>query len=627
MPLIKKLILVEGEEDVKDLKSVITSETKIICFNFEAHKALNNLGIKHGKVEEYFSNDDELKIDNKAIHLTTQWYRHTGLKKEIEYNGINLGNLLEIELIWYFFEYVKRIVGIKRILEKEKANEVIVSFLGNCAEIICKDSKINLVKYNSKKTPSLFFDSVEIPIRIRGKVIPIRISRQNFLKLKKFLSKIINIIYKIKPNFNQLKSKKTILLLDYNPFIYEELIKELSNSKHNVLLLNQRRPAVWNFSSLRVLKNSKCKVIELDDFLNKTLKIKIQREEKKMKKQLENLWKNDEIFNEIFSIEGYSFWDAIKENFSTLTTKRFVESIEKIILLHELFHSVNVSVILEWAHVGLEDKLIISIANEKKIPNMFLQHGLYLQNEKFDKYIPILPILPSDGSKHLVWGDVLVDFIIKHGGKRDEIIKIGSPRYDKFFRENKNEKSNIVLLAANGLFHNNCKGTDTNAFIRMENFVRKIFEIVKKYPEKKIIVKLHPGRVSFDIKPIIQEIDPSIEVFQNENILELLEKVDVMISLNYSTVVLDAMILEKPTLVLLPEDQNFENEIPLKDGTTLMTSDINELEDMIEILFNDKKICNELIQKGKKFVNQYITNQGISSKKLAEILEGYGRQS
>jgi len=624
MILIEKLILVEGNDDVNELKKVMSSETKIICFDFESHKALGNLGIKHNEVEEYFSNDDEFRIDNKAIDFTTQWYKHNKLKKDIEYNEINLGNLLEIELIWYFFEYVKRMVGIIRIIEKEKPKELIVSFLGNCAEIICKDSKINLIKYDSKKTSSLFFDSVEIPIRFRGKIIPIKISRKKFLKLKKFLSKIINITYRIKPNFNQLKSKKSILLLDYNPFIYEELIKELSNSEHNVLLLNQRRPAAWNFSSLSILKNSNCKVIELNDFLNKILRKKIQKEQEKLKRQLDNLWKNDEIFNEIFSIEGYSFWSAIKENFSTITTKRFVESIEKIILLHELFNSVNVSVILEWAHVGLEDKLIISIANKKKIPNLFLQHGLYLQNEKFDKYIPILPILPSNGSKHLVWGKILEDFIIKQGGKKDEIIKIGSPRYDKFFKNNYQKKSNVVLLAANGLFHNNCKGTDTKAFIRMENFIRKIFEVIKKYPEKKIIVKLHPGRVSFDIKPLIQEIDPSIEVFQNENILDLLKESDVMISLNYSTVVLDAMILQKPTLVLLPEEQNFENEIPLREGTTLVTSDVNELENKIKILFEDEKIRHELIQKGKEFVNQYITNQGTSSKKLAKILEDYG---
>jgi hypothetical protein len=401
------------------------------------------------------------------------------------------------------------------------------------------------------------------------------------------------------------------------------LIKELSNSKHNILLLNQRRPVVWNLSSLNVLKNSKCKVIELTDFLNNSLKLEIQEKEKILQKKLMNLWKKDEVFNEIFSFNNFSFWSAIKENFTELTTKRFLESVEKSVLLNELFSSVNISVILEWAHVGLEDQLTINAANKKKIPNMFLQHGLYLQNEKFDKYLPIMPILPSNYSKHLVWGKILEDYIIEKGGKPEQIIKIGSPRYDKFFREHKdNSKSNIVLLAANGFFHNNCKGTDTEAFIKMENFVRKILETIKKMPNKEIIVKLHPGRVSYDIKPLIQEIDPSIQIFQNENILDLLEKSDVMISLNYSTVVLDAMILKKPSLILLPEEQNFEEEISLKNETVLVTSKVEEVEKMMKILF-EEETRQKLIKNGKKFVDKYIVNQGNSSKKLAKILEDY----
>jgi hypothetical protein len=515
-------------------------------------------------------------------------------------------------------------MGIIRIFEKEKPAKVFVSFLGDCADIISKDLEIKLIKYDSKKTASLFFDFVEIPIKIGSKIIPIKISRKNFLRFKKIISKIINLIYNNKPKISQLKLKKSILLLDYNIMSYEELIKKLSNSKHNVLLLNQRRPVIWNFLSLRILKNSKCKILELNDFLNETLKMKIQKDQEKLKKELDSLWKKDEVFNEIFSIEGYSFWNAIKKNFSILTTKRFVESIERYILMDKLFDLVNVSVILEWAHVGLEDKLIISIANKKKIPNMFLQHGLYLQNEKFDEYMPIFPIIPSNGSKHLVWGEIMEKHIIEHGGMKEEIIQIGSPRYDKVFqKKKKKKKSNIVLLAANGFFHINCKGTDVEAFIKMENFVKKIFEVIKKYPDKKMIIKLHPGHVSFDIKPLIQKIDPSIEIYQNENILELLEKSDVMISLNYSTVVLDAMILEKPVLVLLPEDQNFENEIPLKNKTVLMTSDLNKLEILIKDLFENEKIRQELIQKGNEFVNQYIVNQGTSSEKLAEILEKY----
>lgn len=620
----KKLILIEGNEDVKNIEKLITNESIVVCFDYQSHEKLTVKNLKHNKLDDYLTNDDEKSIDQKAVDLTINWYKHDKIKKYLEYDGINLGKLLEIELIWYFFEYTKRIGGLIKILEKEKPDEIIVSFLGNCVEAICQNSEIKIIKIPSKTTSSLFFDNIEIPIKINGKIIPIKISRKNFLRIRNIFTKITNILFKIKPSKKQLKLKKSILLLDYNISIYDELVKELSKSKKNVILLNQRRPAVWNLSSLKNLRNSKCKVIELSDFLDESLKLQIRDKQTQLENKLNDLWNNDEIFTKIISFNNFSFWHAIKENFIQLTTKRFTESVEKLILLNKLFSSINISVILEWAHVGLEDKLAIDVANKNKIPNLFLQHGLYLQNEKFDKYLPILPILPSNNSKHLVWGQTLEKYIIEKGGNPKQIIKIGSPRYDKFFREHQNNgKFNTILLAANGFFHNNCKGTDIEAFIRMENYVKKILEVIKKYPDKKIIVKLHPGKVSYDIKPLIEKIDPTIQIFQNENILDLLEKSDVMISLNYSTVVLDALILEKPSLILLPEEQNFENEIPLKNKTVLITSKVEEIEIMIKNLLEDKKIQQELIKNGKRFVDEYIVNQGNSSKKLADILEDY----
>jgi len=623
--LTEECAFVEGEEDVQELITNIDPiKTKIISFDYEAHKKLEGLGIKHFFVEEYITEKDEINIDNKTVELTTGWYLHSELKKYLKYNEVNVGSLLEIELIWYFFEYLKRMIGIIRVIEKEKPKKIFAVFLSDCIESVCKDKKIEIIKHKSKKKIELFFDSVEIPIGIRGKIISIKISRKNFLRIKKILSALVNTVYRTKPNLHDLKTKKTILLSDYNPMSYTELLEELSNSKHNVFLLNQRRPAIWNFKSLQIIKNSKCKIIELNDFSNKKTELKIQSEINIVKIELKNLWNKNNIFNEIFSIEGYSFWNAIKENFSNLITVRFIESIERFILLNELFKNQNISCILEWAHVGLEDKMMISIANKEKIPNMFLQHGLYIQNVKFDKYIPILPILPSNGSKHIVWGEILQEFIIKKGVKQEDIIMIGSPRHDKFFNKQHRKNSNQILLAANGLFHNNCQGADTRAFIRMENFVRKILETIKRYPDKKIIIKLHPGKVSFDIKPLIQEIDPTIQVYQNENIMDLLEDCDSMISLNYSTAILDAMVLQKPTLVLLPENQNFENEIPILTGAVLVTSDENQIESRINDLLYNKEIRNELVRKANNFVNDYITNQGNASEQLAEILENYG---
>lgn len=619
--MVKKIVLVEGKGDVEDLKKDM-KDSKVISFDFESHKSLKNYGINHTFVEEYFSKNDEELIDNKTIELTTRWYLHPEINELLNFNKINLGYLLEIEIIWYFFQFLKRNLGIKRILENENPDEISTSFLSSSALQICKDKKIKLNTQKSKKNSSLFFDSIEIPIKIKGKIIPLKISRKNFLKIRKQLATIVNALYHFKPKIKELKNKKIILLLDFNPVQYDKLLKLLSNSEKNIILLNQRRPAVWNYSSLQIVKKSGCKIIELSDFVDSELTEKIKKTEEVLKIQLEKLWKKDEIFEEIFSIDGYSFWSAMKENFSNLTTNRFIETVERFLSLNELFDKIQVERILEWAHVGLEDKLIISIANKRNIPNMFLQHGLYPQNKKFEKYYPILPILPSEKSKHIVWGKILKKHLLNYGVNINEIIELGSPRHDKFFEvKNELEKTNTILLTANGLFHNNCRGSDTRAFVKTEDFVKKIIEIIKKHPEKKLIIKLHPGKVSYDIRPLIKEIDSSIQIFQNENILEVLKKCESIISLNFSTIILDAMICNIPTLVILPEEQNFEDEIALKNGAVLYVNDINKLESsMNDLLFNETS-RNNLIKKGEDFVKDYISNGGNASQKLVEILE------
>lgn len=620
--LLSKIILVEGIKDVEEIKSIYSSTVKVISFDYEAHKLLNELNIKHELVEDYFSPQDEYDIDTKALELTTQWYKHKSII-ELNYQGLNLGSLLEIELIGYFFEQLKRVLGIIRVIEKEKPDIIVAYFLGEIAETMCRQKKIKIQKYESKKSVELFFDSIDIPIKVGGRIFSIKISQKKFQIITKMLNQTICSLFGFKPDYNNLRIKKTILLSEYNLSTYDDLIEELSNSKNNIYLLNQRRPAIWNYHSFQIMRKSKCKIIDLDDFINKDIKIEIKKEQKKFEDNIKTLWNDNNIFVEMFSINDYSFWNGIKNNFTQLVTKRFVEAIKKIFLLNELFKNIDISCILEWAHVGLEDKLIISIANKRKIPNLFLQHGLYLQNEKLKKYVPILPILPYNSSKHLVWGNIMERFVLEYGIRQDMVIKIGSPRHDKFFRKEHIKKLDTVLLAANGFFHVNFKGTDTRSFIKMENFVRKIFEVMKKYPKIKLIVKLHPGKVSFDIKPLIKQLDLNVKIFQSENIMDLLENCDYMISLNYSTVTLDAMISKKPILVLLPEEQNYENEIPLKNNAVLFTSDLNQIESLMDNLFNNKEICHNLVKKGNEFVNEYVANQGKSSHELAKILDMY----
>jgi len=86
-------------------------------------------------------------------------------------------------------------------------------------------------------------------------------------------------------------------------------------------------------------------------------------------------------------------------------------------------------------------------------------------------------------------------------------------------------------------------------------------------------------------------------------------------------VILDAMILSKPVLLILPEKQGFEEELLVKRGTVLYVKDINKIESAIhDILFN-QKIRERLIQNGKEFVDDYFENQGNASNSLSKILQ------
>lgn len=621
--MVDTLILVEGSHDVEVLKDSINSlkDVKIISFDLLAHKTLKRLEISHNIIEEYFSPEDQDKMDNKAIELCTSWYKHKDFNV-LEYDGLNLGSLLEQEGLSYFLLHLKRVLGIRRILEKEKPRKIIGAQLSNFIDSICKN-KVETILSQSRFTSSLYFDSFEIPINIGHQIKSIKISREFFMKIKRFSELITNLFFHLRPDLQDLVNKKPVLLLDFNPVLYIDLLKTLSQN-NSILLLNQRRPAVFNLQSLQIVKNSKCWIIQLEDFINFDTSFEITKEADDLKKRLDAIWSKEEILEKTFSIEEISFWNAIKEEFIWIVSKRFQESIRRLILLQKLFEDINFKCILEWSHVGIEDKAVLHVANKKKIPIILLQHGLEVLNSKFEKYIPLLPILPSNGAKEAVWGNIMKNYILEHKIKPEEILVTGSPRHDVFFkRKSRTRNNNTILITISPFLYTDFAGTDTQSFDHLEECIKKIIYTINKISNKKIIIKLHPAKAYYDIKPLIRQIDPSIPIYQNQNIMDLIESCDSMISLNYTTALLEAMILNKPTMLVETEKQNIGEEIMFKRGVSLYVSDINEIESKLnDIILNDK-IRKELIQKGQEFVNDYFTNQGNASAYLANILKNY----
>ena len=115
--------------------------------------------------------------------------------------------------------------------------------------------------------------------------------------------------------------------------------------------------------------------------------------------------------------------------------------------------------------------------------------------------------------------------------------------------------------------------------------------------------------------------DKNIEYFTTEDIKNIILDCDLVISLNFSTVILEAMILNKPTVTILPDEQDYELTPIIKTNSTLSISDIDTLETNLINLFNDETLQSELIKRGNQFVENFFVHKGNSSNILARFCD------
>ena len=108
-----ELILYDGQSDVQSLKSIdqSTKNHQRITFDFSSHKLLTQNNISHSILENYVSEDEKTVIDNFSVELTSNWHKLEIFKKCLEINDINIGFLLEFELLPYFLKIVKKSEG------------------------------------------------------------------------------------------------------------------------------------------------------------------------------------------------------------------------------------------------------------------------------------------------------------------------------------------------------------------------------------------------------------------------------------------------------------------------------------------------------------------------------------
>lgn len=631
----EKIVTIINEESVitKEVEKILhMNGNTIVSFDYYSHKQLDRMNFKHHISDDFLNEVDKKDVNEAVFNIDTTWFENDQVRNNLTIDGINFGWLLVQEFYASLLSYIANFAVLLKI--KEKFDPEIL-FVSNNFLDICKDlfpnSMVQELEKKENKTQQFVFDVFAVKYNLGPIPIVLHIPRKFFFTLRNYYEKIMVPIFNlIFSNFD--KNKKTVLLVDFNPVHYENFLKAQHDGKKiNTLLLNRRRIALWNFKAFNILRKNKCILASYEKFLDADDRIKTKTKVKTMENNLNHLFSDEDLFARLFVFKGFSFWKLFHNKFKNFCSSRFQEAIYEMIGVEKLLAHYTPKLILHFYEVALQEKILILQARKKNIPSFLIQHGTpYLSFPDFPKHNPLHGTLPLYSDKKVVvWGNVLKEYAIENGMKEENILVTGSLRHDPYFHAEKKSlpsKQKTILVALGGLDTRNVETQEIAVYERYEWCLKIIFETLKKIPDINKIVKLHPANMSWKttrVEPIIRSIDSSVKIIVDADLIQLLQSSDVVISIGITTVLMEANILQKPTLSLIADDQDFLSASRSGYSVLYTPEQSNEFEKYLTEILSNKIIHDESIKKGNEFVNDYLANHGTASEHLASLISEY----
>lgn len=609
------IILLDSSSKLDNLKNLLAKKNSlVITFDYNTHKTLLKDQISHQISDQYLTRDELDQVQKKSYDLV-KWYHEPTISESIEYEGVNLGSLIEIEFNYFLVQFLKRYAELSKIFSKyhDKVFTSSSSLFDITSSFSSSVNKLDELELSDKK---FYYDSIKIKFKLKNRYFEVNLSKSYYLKLKNTAEKITHLLFH---PINNTSSKKTILLVEFDTVRYDSIFESSYGKKLNLVLFNRRRSAIWNLKSFSIIKKTGTKVATPYDVEIKEIENSIKSIISTIENKIEHLWNKEDYLKSFFSINGRSFWNIIKPLFIDLIKRRISEFIFEIELAKKLLQKIRPSSIVIWTETAPTEQIMLKLAKKMKIPIVLLQHGLFYDSPGARYMNKFQGVYPLDVDKYVVWGKLEADHAQREGVKKENIVALGSPLYDQINRVKKNEKNNsFILLATSGPVKEDSFDLTVEVNERNENTIKKICEIVSKL-DKKLIIKLHPSPDEFDPTELAHKINPEIKIVQTGSITPLIESCEVLIVIDVSTVILDAQILGKPVISVSVKDSGWGIPTVLSSKSCAVT-DMDNFEFTLERLLKDESFRNDVIQNGKKFANEYLVNQGSSSKELLNLL-------
>ncbi len=608
------IVLFDSNSNIEELKKILHRKPLIISFDYETHQILEKNNITHQISDDFVTRDDLVQIQNKCYDFV-KWYETNPQSSLIEYEGINLGSILEVELNYFLVSFVKSFVEIVKIFARNSHNVFAVStkFYETISLFTNSVTKLETQTTNNR---DFYYDSINTSLKIRGHNFNLHLSKSQFDKLKKLSEITLDLFFNPKKINN---NNKTALLVEFNTISYKKIFETLPNVDLNLILYNRRRPAVWNLETFSIIRKSGCRIVTDHALMDANIENKIKNIIQHMELNIKSMWNDDTFYTSFFSINGISFWKILKPILINLFSKRSVQAISEIEMTKNLLKKYKFNAILVWSEVGSTERIVVKLAKRFGIPVVLLQHGLFYDSDsdgayRMNKFQGVFPVYAD---KYVVWGRIEEKHQLQHDPSNKKLEVLGSPLHDNIFSISESKYQDYILLATSGPVKENALDLTVDTIEKNKQAIKKICEVVSKL-NKNLIIKLHPSPDEFDPSEMIRQINPKITVLKTDNIIPLIKSCQIFIMIDASTVILDAHLLRKPVISVLVKDSDYG--IPSVLQNSCVTTNAENFENVFTQVLNDEIYRKTLIDKGTGYVNEYLVNQGAASKKLLSFL-------
>ena len=616
----EKIILVDSTSNFENIKNFFKkgNNLSIISFDYKSHKKLENGNIPHQISDDYIT-DLQCKTIQDYVYKFTYWYFEKDFSKFLEYREINLGRLFQDELLNFFVRFLKKFKEIEIIFASNQNKEFLAE--NELFDIIqfFTNSTLNLQK-STKKFHSFPHEEMRVNLKIAGYEKSLFLSRDRYLKLKKLSDFLINKMFNPKITDN---TKTKILFAEYNTERYKELFLKSKKFNAEIFFYGKRRPAFWNGSTLKTIRNSKCKIITNHLIYDNVAKHEEKLGIKKMQTQLSELWKKNSSLEKFFTFGNFEVFTLIKPVLVELIENRLSHTIHEIELVNRMFQKIRFDFSVIINELGFSEQIISCLSKTHKVKCIHMQEGFHWDTIAAHANLTSQGAYLHDADTLAVWGDIDRSISIENGGIPSNKVRIiGAPRYDNLFNSETKKQDYILLASSGDPQPEEVNGIRINKIEEYLTDILQISKIVRELDEE-VFIKLHPSPTQLmDLVELGKKIDPKITIVSHGEITSLLPSAKLVISIGMSSAIIEALILKKPVIFIPGIDYNWGDPSIINEKGCLISS-INELKNDLKGVLNNTKLYAEQQNSSRKYLSKLISHHGNASDEFYKYLKNY----